>query len=767
MPLLWLSLAWLAGIALANWLALPWYAWATLCLAGILGAVLEKRRQRVFAAPAWRVSLAVAPGLLLTLLALGGLRYQWAERPFTARQLAYYNDGAPVILTGVINAPQDVRDDEIRLQVRVQEIVAEGEFIKAQKSQLLAVMPAGGTWHYGDEIQLSGTPLTPFESEAFSYRAYLARTGTDSILYYPQIVLLQSGQGNPLMRVIFALRDKAHAVLRAIFPQPEAALLMGILLGNDHEIPDSLQNAFRDTGTAHIIAISGFNMTILAGLFMNIFQRITRKPAASLFAAAALIFYTLLVGASPAVVRAAIMAVMGLIGRLIGRRQSGSTSLSFTAAVMCLFNPLLLWDASFQLSFTATLGLVLYADPLQAGFTRWAERRYSPHTARRLAGPVGEYLLFTLAAQITTLPVVAYHFQRISLSTLLANPLVLPVQPPVMVLSGLALIGGLIWLPIGKILAWLALPLTTYTIRMAEWLAQLPSSVLVLNGFPAWMVLLYYLALFGFTLSGQIFVPLQRSRRPALILLAGGLICAGLMRSALAAPDGYLHISLAGIPSADCLYLQTPSGSRILVNGAPSASELNNFLGRRLPPFDHHLDAVILAGQSKSQLEGLPAVLERFPASQAAWAGPAAEGRNTRRLNTVWQTQGISAAEIPTRSTLQLDESVTLQVLAAPDSERAALLLRYGTLRVLIPGGVSLQELLEIDTGVRQPGVLILNSEDLVNTSATYWNEEIQPQVVFLQADLPNLPTSWQSTALHGWLHIRSDGGQMWIESQR
>ena len=135
-----------------------------------------------------------------------------------------------------------------------------------------------------------------------------------------------------------------------------------------------VQQAFRDTGTAHIIAISGFNITILAGLFMTISRRLFKGRLNFLAAVAGIAIYTLLVGAEPSVVRAAIMGGLGILAQELGRRQFALNSLAFTAVVMCLFNPFMPWDVSFQLSFFATLGLILYAQPFEAWVPRLISR---------------------------------------------------------------------------------------------------------------------------------------------------------------------------------------------------------------------------------------------------------------------------------------------------------------------------------------------------------------------------------------------------------
>ena len=152
--------------------------------------------------------------------------------------------------------------------------------------------------------------------------------------------------------------------------------------------------------------------------------------------------YTILVGVDASVVRAALMGGLSLLAAQFGRRQEGINSLAFVATLMAIVNPHVLWDVGFQLSFTATLGLILYAEPLSQWFT-WAASRFLPAAAAvRLAKPVGEYFLFTLAAQVLTLPVILYHFQRLSWISLLANPLILPAQPPVMIMGGISVLGG-------------------------------------------------------------------------------------------------------------------------------------------------------------------------------------------------------------------------------------------------------------------------------------------------------------------------------------
>ncbi len=145
------------------------------------------------------------------------------------------------------------------------------------------------------------------------------------------------------------------------------------MLGDEAGIPDSVQQAFKDTGTSQIIAISGFNITIIAGLLSTFFGRLLgrrRRYLAAGLSAVMIGFYTVLVGADAAVVRAALMGGLSLYARQLGSPQDGLNCLALVAAVMALINPNVLWDGGFQLSFMATLGLVLYAEPFSQAFIR-------------------------------------------------------------------------------------------------------------------------------------------------------------------------------------------------------------------------------------------------------------------------------------------------------------------------------------------------------------------------------------------------------------
>ena len=720
MPLLWLSLCFLAGIALGAALHLPIWLWAVL---GVLfiGLIFIERRLPVRVTAGYRRVAPLPLCLLLAAVCLGGLRWGLAQPSLDAGDLAYYNDGEKVELRGWVAGDPDRREKTVQLKVRVETLQVKGQEPRAVKGIALVVLPAGGDWAYGDEVQLYGELRTPAENEDFSYRDYLANKNIYSQMLYPWAEKTGERAGNPILRAAYRLRAAAYRTINRQYAQPEAALLSGILLGLERDLPEDLERAFQETGTAHIIAISGFNMAVLSGLVVLSFRRVLARVWAALAAVLVITFYTLLVGANPAVVRAALMGGLAVFGGLIGRSSANLTPLGFTAALMCLFNPRLPWDASFQLSFTATLGLVLYGGRLQSGFESWAVSRWGEKTAHLVAGPVGEYVLCTLAAQAATLPVVLGHFERLSLSALLANPLILPVQPLVMILSGVAVIAGMLVPALGQVLAWLSWPLSAYTIQVVQLLARLPWGSLYAASFGLGGAALYYAVFIALVVPGARAAGLRKRLTPAVGLVVLALLAVVLWSAVLRRPDGCLHLQALADKGTQALLVTTPGGSRILIGGGESANTLGSAVGEWLGPLRRGMDALVMTESSTSSLAGLPALLERFNAGQVVWAVDADGTRAVERVDAAAEKGGVTAVHLGSGQLLQLDEGVTLTRLDR-GGESAALLLEYAGLRVLWAGDWGVNQARTV--GVEPSGSwLVLGEENCTEESLQDWRD--------------------------------------------
>jgi competence protein ComEC len=787
LPLLWLSLAFIAGVVIASLITLPLPAW--LALAGFA----------LVLAIAWRV-VAARKGLkpfnlqagtqtLISIcvlgLLLGAARYQSNVPKLDPFYIAWYNDREyDVLVTGTINELPDERDAYTNLRVNV-ESVDTGDGDLPVHGLILARVAPNVTYHYGERVRLRGKLQTPPENEDFSYRDYLAREGVHAYMPKGEITRLPGEGGNPIFAAIYGFKGKAFTNLHMIFPQPEADLLAGILLGMESGIPADLQKAFKDTGTTHIIAISGFNIAIIANLFLWLFSRALGERKGAFAAIAGITLYTVLVGADAAVVRAALMGSAGIFAHLIGRRQNGLNTLAFVGALMAVLNPLVMWDVGYQLSFAATLGLILYADRFEHAATSFIARYIPSSTAEKIAGPLAEYVLFTLAAQLTTLPVMAYHFQRISLIALIANPFILPAQPPLMLSSGLALLMSLAYVPLGKIAALLAWPFTAYTIRMVEEFSTWPGGVLVLGEFNVLFAILFYLALFAWTLAGSRIKDflLQRGLQVNALTATSVLAIMTILtwRLALAVPDGKLHLTFLDVGSADAVLIQTPSGRTVLVNGGPSLSVLSDALGRRLSPLARRLDWLVVASTQENQVAALPRTLDRFPPANVLWAGKIESSFSASALDAWMAEESIPVTQAVAGQELSLGDGSVLRVLTL-GSRGAILLVEWNRFRAMLPIGVNFENLEELQNGKRigQVSALLLAESGYAPVNPPEWIRDLNPQVIVLSVaagDKLGLPDqevldavkdySLLRTDRNGWIHISTNGKEMWVEVEK
>lgn len=785
MPLLWISIAFVAGLGLGKYL--PWQetGWLALALGSLLLWPLLRRlpehsvrMQQLKWAATREPRLYLPPILLLATLFLGAARMASSGPDPQRGHVAAINDQGEFRLQVVVVAPPDRRDTSTLLHLKVETIAPldeDGEAGPAQAAHglVLAYLPGKPGWQYGDRLLVAGRPVTPPENEEFSYRDYLARQDVYTYLTYPRVQLVAHDAGSPILAAIYRLRDWAYEEIYHLFPAPEAPLLAGILLGLDNDLPPALADAFRDTGTAHIIAISGFNFAILAGLFASLFGRIFSRWVATGVAIFTIAVYAVLVGASPAVVRAAIMSSMALLAHQIGRRSAGFNTLAITASAMSLANPNMPWDPSFQLSFFATLGLMLYGERFQNGFTNLLEKRLPSPLAGRITGPVarkiseftGEYFLLTLAAQVMTLPVILYHFQRLSISSLLANPLILPPQPLVMILGGLAVLAGLVSDPLAHAIAALTWPLVAYTIRMVELLAAIPGGAVGLGDFNFITLLLAYAVVLAPLASPRWPNLFKNVLKPGLLLAGTGLLAALLWRGVLAAPDGKLHLVIFDVKSSQALLLRGTGGETLLVNGGPSQVQLNDILGRWLPPFDRRIDALLINSAKSDSFSSLEGVLERYPSGLALWGCLPPDNRTGARLVDFIRDENIPAHLLQPGRALALGNEVRVEALVTTD-EGSALLLRWQDFRALLPGGVPPGRLATQD--LDNLSLIVLEARDLEETSPEQWLTYAPQAIIFTPGEGAMEPSghNWFNTRPGGWYHITTDGEKMWVEKR-
>lgn len=448
-------LAFVGGIALSSFIFMPQLFSLGLLIAGLFLISVFRQQKK-----------AVVLGFCVLFLVLGIWRNHQAES-----KIVYPKEGN-IEFVGIVAKESDIRPKSIKLIVG-NVLVTTGRYPEYQ---------------YGDKLKIKGSLKTPPIFNDFNYRDYLKKDGITAVMDFPKIELLGSGFGNPIIKNLLSFKYKFRETARTFISPPQEGLLEALAFGQESNISKEWKDKLNLTGTRHIAAVSGMNITIISSIIFSFILGLgLRKNTAFYLAVGLLFLYILIIGAPASAVRAFIMASIWLLAEKSGRPSSGSRAVFFAAAFMLALNPLLLTkDIGFQLSFLAIFGLIY----LQPSFSHWLKFLPSPKIF-----PLKTTFSATISAQVFTFPILIYNFGYISLISLVANVLIVPFLAPITILIFIFGISGIIFQPLGFILSlpvWLSL---TYIIKIIDWFSRLPFASLAVENLrwiwliPAYLIL--------------------------------------------------------------------------------------------------------------------------------------------------------------------------------------------------------------------------------------------------------------------------------------
>lgn len=735
MPFFWLGLAAVLGSFAAEELNFPWYWWALLVLGALFFTVLSiKPHKSVQTVRRFPAALALAA------FALTAMLYQLSLPQAEPDNLLYYHNKGKVIITALVIAPPEMKQNSMQILVESRSLRAEDLAVREPQvnGKIIFYLPLGSQIRYGDLVEIKGELLPPDEGIDFSWREYLKHQGVYSSMPYPNFRVVGANQGNPLRAALYRLRENGGEVLSAIFPSPEDSLLKGILLGDDSTISEKLADAYRLTGTSHIIAISGFNMSVLAGLVSLFFTRQFGRKRGALATILLLGSYSLLVGASASVVRAAFMGSYAVLGNSISRKGNTLNNLGVSALLMVVLNPHLPWNLGFQFSVMATLGLSLFAGPLRARLEGWLEKRLEQKTALAVGSLVSETFLLTMIAQALVLPLSIWHFREVSWLFLIANPLILPVQPAVMVLGLAAMAMGLLLLPLGQALAWIAWPWVAYSNRMVLWLAGIAPQNWTLPQINLFWVILYYLILFLIIFRPKPGKLAKTLYQPQYILPALAGLTLVVWMTVNSAPDGKLHINIPNKNGQNFVFIEDGQGQTLLVTGSAGSDSLIEQVSRNLPLFSNQLDSLVIPNCSRANLSGLFVLASKLEIRQVLWGCEPETNQTSRNLYDLLERRGSLQALLTSASQLS-DGNLSVEFQTSSEG-LTGLALQY----------------MQLSAGILMPAVAL--EEWQGQPLCKQLTSDTQPTRLYLSCNNAQLPSTDPQPE---WSELITDGTQI------
>ncbi|AQS59924.1 DNA internalization-related competence protein ComEC/Rec2 [Desulforamulus ferrireducens] len=607
-----------------------------LILAFILGIIIGTTYQ---------IDIILAMGITVVAcgLAIIGIMRTWRHNPWvlfcvflclgtlwTSLAIAKANSpvttlaGKTILVVGEVLERPDVRPDGVFYKLGLSKVTVEGTTKEISGVLRVKVAGKGKVFHYGDILQMKGylsLPEPPGNPGAFDYRTWLQRQGiaaTLSVKDAKEIKLL-GRSGHVIIRSAYNIRDHLENIFDRTMSQTGASVLKGIFFGTRGEIPADVQLAFQESGLVHILSVSGYHVGLIAAMVLALLRIIKLPRRFTLWVALPLLlFYAVMTGMGPAVMRATLMASLLLLAHHLGRWQDWPTTLAAAAGIILFFYPLDLFDIGFQLSFVATWGLLYLTPKLN---------KLLPHMPLSLA----VLITVPLAAQLATWPLVVFYFNLVSPVAILANLITAHLVALVMLFGGLGMLAGICYLPWAKFINTATELLTSCFLGLVQMSVSLPGAAWYIPAPPLWLIALYYVFLVAICqLANQ--PQWQKSLRAGLTVLInylarvklvfGGCILLLLMAVWLLWPvNNQLELHFIDVGQGDSTLIITPAQRTILVDAGGWQDELITGQGagtNRVVPYLHRLginslDVLVITHPHTDHAGGARAVLKAFP----------------------------------------------------------------------------------------------------------------------------------------------------------
>ena len=421
-------------------------------------------------------------GIFILAFSFGIFRFQMVD--ISAPSVFGSQVSQKVVLSGEIIDEPSITENNQKLTVEIEK--------NENKTIVLLSANLDEEFKYGNKINFEGKLEKPEnfitdQGKEFDYVNYLRKDGIFYVMSYPKIEIVSRGNGNFIKSALFYVKDKFLNKMNLAIREPESLLMGGLILGEKSSFNEALRQSFVDTGTIHIVALSGYNVTIVAEWIMKIFSFSSFPKNLGIGAGiVTILLFVLMTGGSSTAVRAGIMASLALFARVIGRNYDVARALILAGVFMILINPfVLVFDVSFQLSFIATVAVIFFSPKIEKYFL-WITPRFK----------LRDIISVTCAAYVFVLPFILYKMGNLSLVALPANALILPFIPFTMILGFLTGFVGLVSYFFSVPLGLLSQFFLHYELFVINFFSNIPFAALTIPNFPFILTLLIYVYFF-------------------------------------------------------------------------------------------------------------------------------------------------------------------------------------------------------------------------------------------------------------------------------
>jgi competence protein ComEC len=642
--------------------------------------------------------------ILFSLFALGILEMNLFLHPHLGNEhITKFIDEEKITVEGFVCDSPQVSSEKTELIVSASRILVNGRYLSVSGCVLLNIRESY-PFRYGDMIRFQSKLRLPHNFHnpgCFDYERYLHLRGimvrgfvNDS----REIIVLRRGLGNPLWMYLERFRDLIRKSIQNSSSQTESTIIQAMILGEQKEIPKEMMEKFNRTGTTHIIAISGFNIGIVAFFSLFIIRLFLKSSEylllkweitriSTLVTILIIILYTFIAGLGISVIRASIMVVLFMIAILINRERDLYNTLALAAFCILTIAPYSLFDVSFQLSFVAVMSLLFltpkFTSLLPALSTDTSTVTGSKWLVQYLKWAFRSVMIFffaSLSATLGTLPLILLYFNQLSLVTLAANFIVVPILGIIAIPFCLFIV---IAVPVSSSLADITIRISAHLVRISlslvDWFAALPWSSVYITTPTMLEIGAFYLLLYsgGYWLNqliGRQSVPPQQrlffwKMVPVCIILF--FILNSIQLHLRGLQHGTLSLTAVDVGQGSAILIRFPGGKKMLVDGGGSFDDTFDVGKLVLAPFLWYeridrIDTLVLTHPHPDHLQGLLFILENFQVREVWTNGKVMDSPLYLSFHRIIRNRGITV-KILSDITPDIEISgVTIRILNPP-----------------------------------------------------------------------------------------------------